>query len=149
MQPEMAGHRSGPASGEARPNRISRFLLIAAPVVVAAGLAAWWGASLWTLKLRVAFAHEQTRVFHDMVQRATTGDARQALGCLEYTIGYYPAGTKQVAGSRLDAIVESARRQGVHDILEVLRRKTGADFGDDPEDWLDPQNAARLQAISF
>jgi hypothetical protein len=88
------------------------------------------------LKLRVAFASEQVHIFDEMRDKALHSDASGAAGCLEYVVNYYPSGTKQESGSRLDRMVESARGQSVREILAYLRIKTGEDLGTDPDSWI-------------
>ncbi len=88
------------------------------------------------LKLRLAFASEQVHIFDEMRDEALHSDASGAAGCLDYVVNYYPSGTKQVSGSRLDRMVESARGQSVREILAYLRTKTGEDLGTDPESWI-------------
>src|SRR5256885_1076545 len=77
------------------------------------------------LKMRVMFASEQVHIFDEMRNKALQSDASGAVGCLEYVVNYYPSGTKQESGSRLDRMVESARAQSVREILAYLRTKTG------------------------
>jgi hypothetical protein len=89
------------------------------------------------LKLRLAFASEQVHIFDEMRDKALRSDASSAAGCLEYVVNYYPSGTKQESGSRLDRMVESARGQSVREILAYLRTKTGEDLGTDPESWIE------------
>jgi hypothetical protein len=88
------------------------------------------------LKLRVAFASEQVRIFQEMREKALNSDAPGAAGCLEYVVNYYPSGTKQESGSRLDSMVESARGQSVREIVAYLRTKTGEELGTDPDSWI-------------
>jgi len=95
-------------------------------------IACWYNLML---KLRIAFAREQIETFELMQARADASDVRGALECLEYTVSYYPTGTKQVADSALNEIVETARQHSMKDIIATLRRKTGEDFGSDPESW--------------
>src|ERR1043166_3917397 len=89
------------------------------------------------LKLRLAFASEQVHIFDEMRDKALRSDASSSAGCLEYVVNYYPSGTKQESGSRLDRMVESARGQSVREILAYLRTKTGEDLGTDPESWIE------------
>ncbi len=88
------------------------------------------------LKLRAAFASEQVHIFDEMRDKALHSDASGAAGCLEYVVNYYPSGTKQESGSRLDRMVESARGHSVREIVAYLRTKTGEDLGTDPEAWI-------------
>jgi hypothetical protein len=103
------------------------------------GLLVLCGLLLWgygSLQIRVAFASEQTRVFDDMRTRALQADVAGAAGCLDYIVAYYPSGSKQEAGSRLDRMVERERALAVRDILASLRIKTGEDLGETPEAWI-------------
>jgi hypothetical protein len=107
--------------------------------VVCVGLLTLYGCLFWSygwLKIRVAFASEQTQIFEEMRTQALQSDAAGAAGCLEYVVGYYPSGSKQEAGSRLDRMVERERALAVRDILAYLRTKTGQDLGESPEAWI-------------
>ena len=87
--------------------------------------------------IRVALANDQTRIFDDMRRQAAAAEPAKAADYLDYAVGYYPSGTKQVAGSSLDAIVERARRNAVREIITNLRERTGQDYGDDPHAWIE------------
>ena len=108
-------------------------------VFACAGLLVLSSASFWQyglLKVQVAFANEQTQTFEEMRTRALQSDVADAVGCLEYVVFYYPSGTKQDTGSRLDHIVERERAIAVRDILEHLRATTGEDLGESPDTWI-------------
>lgn len=97
------------------------------------------GCLLWNygwLKIRVAFASEQTQIFDDMRAKALQSDPAGAAGCLQYVVNYYPSGSKQETGSRLDRMVERERTRAVSDIISHLRAKTGQDLGENPEPWI-------------
>jgi len=107
--------------------------------LVCAGLLVLYGCLFWSygwLKVRVAFASEQTQIFDDMRAQALQSDPAGAAGCLQYVVGYYPSGSKQETGSRLDRMVERERALAVRDILAYLRAKTGEDLGGSPEAWI-------------
>ncbi len=89
------------------------------------------------MKLRLAFASEQTQIFEEMRTKALKSGVAEAAGCLEYVANYYPSGTKQVNGSRLDRMVERERAAAVRDIIGYLRKQTGSDMGDAPEAWVE------------
>jgi hypothetical protein len=95
------------------------------------------------LSLRVSFAQEQVRIFDEMRRQAREDDISHAVERLEYAWHYYPTGTKQVAGSSLNDIVETSRKMAAEDILAILRQKSGKDFGNDPDAWL--RNRDRLK----
>ena len=89
------------------------------------------------LRLRLMLGSEQVHIFDEMRIRALQSDPEEAVGCLEYVARYYPSGTKQEAGSRLDRMVESSRTSSAREIIAYLRAKTGEDLGDTPEPWIE------------
>ena len=89
------------------------------------------------LKIHAAFAEEQTRIFEDMRIKALQSTAPADIaGSLQYVVWYYPSGTKQDLGSRLDRTVERHRAATIREIIAHFRRITGQDLGDSPEPWL-------------
>ncbi|MGC3960630.1 MAG: hypothetical protein QM813_22665 [Verrucomicrobiota bacterium] len=107
--------------------------------VVSVGLLVLCGSLFWShgwLTIRVAWASEQTKIFDEMRTQALQSDAAGAAGCLEYVISYYPSGSKQETGSRLDRMVERERTLAARDIVAYLRTKTGEDLGASPEVWI-------------
>ena len=107
--------------------------------VISVGLFVLCGSLFWSygwLKVQVAFASEQTQIFDEMRTRALQSDAAEAVGCLEYVVDYYPSGSKQETGSRLDRMVERERTLAARDIVAYLRTKTGEDLGASPEPWI-------------
>jgi hypothetical protein len=107
-------------------------------VVLAVGAAAYLAFEHASLVLRVASAQDQAATFEKMRQQALkASDPAHLVGYLECTVGYYPSGSKQSAGSSLDLIVEQARQSAVREIIADLRAKTGQDLGDDPQAWID------------
>ena len=107
--------------------------------VACVGLLVLCGSLSWShgwLTIRVAWASEQTKIFEEMRTRALKSDPAGAAGYLEYVVGYYPSGSKQETGSRLDRIVERERALAVRDIVAYLRTKTGEDLGERPEVWI-------------
>jgi hypothetical protein len=93
--------------------------------------------------VRIALAEEQTAIFDEMRDQARDAPPSRAVGYLEYAVSYYPSGTKQATGSRLDRIVERARGSAVREMIAVLRQKTGQDLGDDPQRWIEEYGVAR------
>ena len=107
--------------------------------VVCFGLLVLFGWLFWShgwLTIRVAWASEQTQIFEDMRTKALQSDAGEAVVCLQYVIWYYPSGSKQEAGSRLDRMVERERARAAQDIIAYLRTKAGEDLGENPEAWI-------------
>jgi len=89
------------------------------------------------LYLQAAFADEQTQIFDEMRMRALQSTVPPDIaGSLEYVVIYYPSGSKQRAGSKLDRVVERHRTTVVRDIVAHLRHTTGQDLGDSPEPWI-------------
>jgi len=108
--------------------------------VIALLLTGLLGKCCWNhawLSIRVAFAEEQTGIFDEMRIKASQSDPDKAVEYLDYTLHYYPSGSKQVQGSRLDRIVERARDNAVSAIIADLRKRSDKDFGDDPQRWVD------------
>jgi hypothetical protein len=88
------------------------------------------------LTIHVTFASEQTQIFEDMRAKALKSGITKAADCLQYVVFYYPSGTKQEAGSKLDRIVERERNFAVRDIISHLHTETDDDLGDNPEAWI-------------
>ena len=96
------------------------------------------------LSLRVAFADDQTQIFDEMRTQALQSTAPPDIArSLEYVVNYYASGTKQLAGSELDRVVERHHTAVVRDIIEHLRRTTGQDLGESPEPWIQKYSARR------
>jgi hypothetical protein len=96
----------------------------------------WFFWQLSWLRVQVAFAEEQIEIFDAMRAPSLTAESpARAAGFLDYTVNYYPSGSKQDTGSQLDTIVERNRALAIRDIVADLRQKTGEDLGDDPQTW--------------
>lgn len=115
--------------------RLTITLTIAVIILVALSTFLFWNYS-WQ-HIEVAFASEQTRIFEEMRARASESDPAAAAGYLEYAVRYYPSGSKQRTGSRLDLMVERERSAAVRDIITYLRVKTGQDLGTNAEKWIE------------
>ncbi len=93
--------------------------------------------------IRLAFAEEQCQIFTQMADEASAAlgsqqpDTKAAVQHLEYAHNYYPSGTKQVAGSSLDAIVENSRHACEMRIIGLLKSTTGSDLGNDASLWIE------------
>lgn len=113
--------------------RLLKTVLLVLPWV----LAGWLFFRYAEKTILVAFADEQTQIFEEMRARAlqarTPGEAS---GYLEYAVNYYPSGTKQDTGTRLDRMVERARQANIREMIAHLRVQTGQDLGDDPGPWI-------------
>lgn len=96
------------------------------------------------LSIRMSFALEQVDVFNEMRVRASKSELGEAAACLEYVLHYYPSGTKQIQGSQLDRLVEDARENSMARIISDLRSRTGKDFGDDPQRWIDQRSKSAI-----
>jgi len=107
--------------------------------VVCIGLLILCSCLFWSygsLMTQVAFASEQTQIFEQSRVQALQCDVAGTAGCLEYVVHYYPSGSKQETGSRLDGIVEHERAVAERAIIAYLRTKTGQDLGETPEPWI-------------
>ena len=94
--------------------------------------------SLHVLQVRVSQAEEQAQFFDEMSSKALlqTTSSYVTASSLQEVVSYHPSGTKQMAGSKLDHIVERHRAVVVRDLIAHLRRTTGEDLGDSPEPWI-------------
>lgn len=112
-------------------------VILLSSLIVVAVLCVVCAAKYTMLKLKVAFADGQVAIFEEMKASASsTTDPQQLSGKLEYVLNYYPTGSKQVKGTQLDRIVETARSNSIAAIITRLRGVTGKDFGNDPQQWL-------------
>jgi hypothetical protein len=97
------------------------------------------GSLIWRheyLKIRISLASEQTKIFNEMRIQALKSAPEDAANSLEYLMRYYPSGSKQEKGSRLDIMVEHERQLAARDIMAYLRNKTNEDLGDNPQTWI-------------
>lgn len=72
------------------------------------------------LSLQIAYAEDQVKVILDTLQEAEEGDLAEKRECLKYIQHYYPSGSKQQTGSRLDRMVEACRHYAVNKIEESI-----------------------------
>lgn len=115
-------------------------------IAVLGALCVWLALNNVLINIRISLAREQTAIFDDMRESLEkSADPMQQVEFLESAVGYYPSGTKQVAGSSLDRIVERARQNAVRDMITTLRARTGEDFGDDPKQWIEGLKKAELR----
>jgi hypothetical protein len=112
-------------------------IALSALVVLLTAATAWLLSDRTLVQIRVAFAVDQTEIIDEMRGKALRSSPAAAAAFLQYAVHYYPSGTKQEAGSRLDQIVERQRANAVREIIAHLRSKTGQDLGDDPQVWID------------
>lgn len=79
------------------------------------GLFIWMGGRQVVTIAHIALADEQTAIFEDMVNQASKvlsdspPNVRQAVEYLQYAHHYYPSGTKQTTGTRLDQFGQQAK----------------------------------------
>ena len=77
------------------------------------------------LELQTSFALDQVVIFTDMISKAKAShDFDQVVQFRDYVEWYYPSGTKQSTGSKLDRIVETVRadaRDHINAHLNMLR----------------------------
>lgn len=115
------------------------------------GLLSWIATDHAFTLVHIALADEQTEIFEDMVTKASVvlsteqPDVAKAVDYLEYAHCYYPSGTKQEPGSRLDRIVERSRALSEKLIVDMLRKTAGKDLGDKPEIWIEEYRSKRAQ----
>jgi hypothetical protein len=95
------------------------------------------------MQWHVGAAEDQVQAFTINAQDSRFGDEGRSLRALTFVVHYYPSGMRQQRGSALDTIVELNRRLCIDQILEDLRKKTGKDFGQSPEEWLDAMESLK------
>ena len=115
----------------------SLLVLVGLGALLLAILLGWQSWNYARLKIEVTFAEEQTRIFEDMREQASSGSSNGAVESLAYVVNYYPSGSKQREGSPLDRVVERARAAAVREIISNLRRTTSEDLGEKPEAWIE------------
>jgi hypothetical protein len=100
------------------------------------------------LTARVALAEEQIGIFDEMEARAKLQPYENGVDALQYVVRYYPSGTKQVEGSKLDSVVECCRTRTAQSIIDILRKKSGKDLGPNPEAWIEDIRKENLDPAS-
>jgi hypothetical protein len=116
---------------------------VALVLLLLVGIVAYQALEHGARSIRLSLALEQCQVFTEMADRAVVAlnrdppDTTEAVQCLEYAHNYYPSGTKQVAGSRLDLIVENSRRASELRIIGALKTATRSDHGNDADAWIE------------
>jgi hypothetical protein len=106
--------------------------------IVCVALLVFCGCLLWNygwLTIRVAWASEQTEIFEEMRTKALETSAIGAAGYLDYAANYYPSGSKQETGSRLDRMVERERLRAIRDITSHIQSKSGQATGTNSQAW--------------
>jgi hypothetical protein len=106
-------------------------------IVAAVGSCSVVGVNYAILLARLGLADGQVREFEDSRVAVLKEESPLALAqLLEHTIVYYPSGSKQATGSRLDRMVEVGRADTINHIIARLRVVTGRDLGSDASGWL-------------
>ena len=122
------------------PNRRWMVIAIVLGVALAASLfgCGWLIVNNAWLSITASFADDQTlRIQEFRDQALATNDPGKAASYLDAVIGYYPSGTKQQRGTKLDRLVERHRNDASMAIIRHLRQITGKDLGNDPQRWLE------------
>jgi hypothetical protein len=90
-----------------------------------------------TLRLRIAYADDQITVFSARIYSSDSiTNPMQLADQLDYLVHYYPSGTKQDKGTKLDRVVEGTRSIAIAAIITRLRDITGRNLGADPQLWI-------------
>lgn len=119
-----------------------RTIALTIVIIVLLGVVIWQVVNSVRSSIHLTFAAEQTEIFEDMVAQASQSlrrippDVGSAVSYLVYAHRYYPSGTKQPTGGRLDEVVERCRSLAEMAIIERLRSATGRDVGGNVEDWV-------------
>ena len=76
----------------------------------------------FNIRIRAAFAEEQTQYFEEALRKgASTTTQSEVDTLIEAVRIYYPSGSKQISGSHLDRMVERGRRLAIE---QLQRRKS-------------------------
>lgn len=118
------------------PDMLGRKTLgFAAAILGAATL--YLGISKFYQSWLLAHAEAKIQIFFEQSQPQPTESASELIERLDYIVHYYPSGTIQDSGSRIDRIVECARSMAIDRILLRLRITTNLDLGRDPNKWIE------------
>ena len=111
MTTDQNNRRDAETQRDGKKTRLSNgsLVLVGLIALLLAILLGWKSWDYAHLKIEIAFAEEQTRIFDDMLQKVLDASPSGAAEALAYVVNYYPSGTKQRNGSRLDKVVERAR----------------------------------------
>ncbi len=132
----LSENRGDAAAAELR-LRTGRRVLLGLIFAGLVALCGWQFIRSAVLQIHVAFAEDQTQMISEFLENAQKETRPERVTIwLEQMVNYYPSGTKQVAGSRLDRVVERVRSGAVTEILSRLRSITGQDLGSDAAKWL-------------
>ena len=121
-------------------------IVVALVFLLLLGIVVYQGIDRAVHSIRLTLADEQCQIFAEMADKAVVAlgrdppDTKEAVECLDYAHNYYPSGTKQLAGSRLDSVVETSRRASELRIIEALKTATGSDLGNDADAWIETFN---------
>lgn len=74
---------------------------------------AWTGYAWLSLVIRVAHAEAQVKTFYGVLDEYGRSGAVKRAEAWEYIRDYYPSGTKQPRGTRLDRLVEAVREDAM------------------------------------
>jgi hypothetical protein len=89
------------------------------------------------MEMRLEDADGETHDFEVIPGKAEAADPEQGVKYLGEVLAYDGARFERLRGSPLDRIVERARSKAEVEVIAILRKKTGKDFGDDPKHWID------------
>lgn len=88
------------------------------------------------IEMRLEDADTETDYFNFIPGKAEAADPKQGVKFLGEVLAYNEARFERLRGSPLDRIVERARSKAEVEIIAILRKKTGKDFGHDPKRWI-------------
>jgi hypothetical protein len=89
------------------------------------------------MEMRLEDADRETHYFEVIPRNVEAADPEQGVKYLGEVLAYDETRFERLRGSPLDRIVERARSKAEVEIIAILRKKTGKDFGDDPKRWID------------
>ena len=122
--------------------RLARFsvAILLALMLAAILCAGYWFGRYDELDVRTRLAAAQTTSFESLREKALLSTRPEEIAaCIEFTLesGRSGSNSGQPTGSRLDPVVERARRTAVDDMIRHLRAVSSIDLGDDPQKWIE------------
>jgi hypothetical protein len=138
------------SSGRTRPaSALGRAIPIASALIgglLLTGLVAHLFYENVELEMRLEDADDETHYFDCILSDVEAADVTKGVAYLANVSAYHKRRFERLEGSSLDRIVERARLSSINQVIGILRRKTGKDFGDDPGQWVNGLRNAGQEA---
>ncbi len=111
-------------------------IVLASLVIVLLGLLLSMSFKHGIARLDVKRANDKIDWFERMRASASKSDLQFGVQCLQDVAVLHNPTNGYHRLSLMDDLVERERQRAIRDIIAVLRTKTGANLGDDPQKWI-------------